>query len=337
MKLPAEHIAAIQTLGYTEDEARFLHIVATHSGYFLPRQFIAFTGAHWGKRSQHFTEKLQKHGHAAWREYYDMGGVYHVFSKALYRLMGRENLRNRRRHSAEFIRTRLLLLDFLLANPEHDYFETEDDKVRFFCEERGIPRKVLPVKAYEGATDSEPTLRYFVDKFPMFLDCPTDSSCPVVTFSYVDPGQATLAGLAHHLQKYGSLFGMLDRFRFLYIAASPVHFVRAEECFSFIIRNPLQQMVPEELERYFRLRETWELKQYGSLTNEDIEWLEEANQRFQGDRVEHMYHLWSSAGHGKQDWRTLLSEPNEARKAEFGTYLVARGRVPDAPEEGRSE
>ena len=58
MKIADEHISAIQSLGYTSDEARFLYIVATHSGYFVPRQFITFTGASWGKRSQHFTEKI---------------------------------------------------------------------------------------------------------------------------------------------------------------------------------------------------------------------------------------------------------------------------------------
>ncbi len=49
MKIADEHISAIQSLGYASDEARFLYIVATHSGYFVPRQFIAFTGASWGK------------------------------------------------------------------------------------------------------------------------------------------------------------------------------------------------------------------------------------------------------------------------------------------------
>ena len=85
MKIAAEHISAIQSLGYTSDEARFLYIVATHSGYFVPRQFIAFTGASWGKRSQHFTQKLESRGHVTWREYQDVGGVYHLFSKTLYR------------------------------------------------------------------------------------------------------------------------------------------------------------------------------------------------------------------------------------------------------------
>lgn len=50
-------------------------------------------------------------------------------------------------------------------------------------------------------------------------------------------------------------------------------------------------MVPEELEKYFRLREAWERKQYRMLSTEDIGWLEQANQRFGGARVEWLYKL----------------------------------------------
>ena len=41
MRLPQDHIERIATLGYTEPEARFLYLVATHSGYFTLRQFNA--------------------------------------------------------------------------------------------------------------------------------------------------------------------------------------------------------------------------------------------------------------------------------------------------------
>jgi hypothetical protein len=59
--------------------------------------------------------------------------------------------------------------------------ETEHDKVHFFCDELSIPKKSLPAKAYEGVLTPEPTLRYFVDKFPLFLDCFAGSFSPVVT------------------------------------------------------------------------------------------------------------------------------------------------------------
>ena len=102
MKIRYQDIAALQALGYTEIEARFLYIVATHSGYFAPRQFLAFTGVQWGKRSTKFGEKLESRGHACWREYRGVGRVFHLFSKMLYHQIGKENLRNRRRHSLEF-------------------------------------------------------------------------------------------------------------------------------------------------------------------------------------------------------------------------------------------
>ena len=44
MKIPDVYIERIRALGYTEDEARFLNIVANHSGYFVPSQFLVFTG-----------------------------------------------------------------------------------------------------------------------------------------------------------------------------------------------------------------------------------------------------------------------------------------------------
>ena len=39
MNFPESSLANLGSLGYTEDEARFLYLVATHSGYFSMRQF----------------------------------------------------------------------------------------------------------------------------------------------------------------------------------------------------------------------------------------------------------------------------------------------------------
>ena len=46
MNITPTHLEALKAFGYTEVEAQFLYLVATHSGYFTPRQFLAFTGAH---------------------------------------------------------------------------------------------------------------------------------------------------------------------------------------------------------------------------------------------------------------------------------------------------
>jgi hypothetical protein len=37
MKVAEEYLLALRVLGYTDCEARFLYLAATHSGYFVPR------------------------------------------------------------------------------------------------------------------------------------------------------------------------------------------------------------------------------------------------------------------------------------------------------------
>ena len=73
MKWPQDQIETISALGYTETEARFLYLVATHSGYFTLRHFLTFSGATWGKRSSSFAQKVLRHGHASIRDYMGTG------------------------------------------------------------------------------------------------------------------------------------------------------------------------------------------------------------------------------------------------------------------------
>ncbi len=128
MNIAPAHLDALQALGYTEAEACFLYIVATHSGYFTARQFLAFTGAHWGKRTTTFWSKLHTRKHARTECFPKSGTVYHLFSRRLYRQIERENIRNRRAHEIDFIKRRIAMLDFVLLNQGYQYLETEPDR-----------------------------------------------------------------------------------------------------------------------------------------------------------------------------------------------------------------
>lgn len=329
MNIRERDLTAIQELGYTSDEARFLYIVATHSGYFQPRQYVAANGLAWGKRVQHFTDKLESRGHVTWREYQDMGGVYHLFSKTLYRQIEKTDFRNRRRHSTEYIRTRLLLLDFILENPQHEYFESETDKLAYFCSQRAIPRDLLPAKRYEAASGAPPALRYFVDKFPLFLERTGELTRAVVSLSYVDPGLASLAGFAHHLQNYARLFSCLGDFSFVYIADSTVNFVKAGHCFESLVSSRATQDLVQEVILYFERRRAWELKQYARLSAQDVEFLQTAKERFATDELERIYASWSS---GELDGRAMhraLAQKYSNMTITFRTHLVSR-RVPQS-------
>jgi hypothetical protein len=67
MNIPQNHVALLMELCYTEPEARFLYVVATHSGYFILRQFLNFIDARRGKRSNLFARKVLNNGHGSVR------------------------------------------------------------------------------------------------------------------------------------------------------------------------------------------------------------------------------------------------------------------------------
>ena len=324
MNIREQDLTAIQDLGYTPDEARFLYVVATHSGYFQPRQYVASNGLASGKQAQHFTDKLKSRGHVTWREYQDLGGVYHLFSKTIYRRIEKTDSRNRRRHSTEYIRTRLLLLDFILGNPQHEYLESETDKLAYFCGERGIPKDVLPVKRYEAASGASTTLRYFVDKFPLFLDRSVEFDSPVVSLSYVDPGQASLAGFAHHLQNYARLFSSLGDFAFVYIADSSANPEKARECFKSLVSGRVGKDLVREISLYFERRRAWELKQYGQFSTEDVESLQSAKERFVSEELERLYASWSSGELDGSAMRRAIARKYSDVKIMFRTCLIAQ-------------
>jgi len=294
MKLPAAHLERIQELGYTESEARFLYIVAVFSGYFTMRHFRAFTGSRCGKRSGCFAQKLIARGHARVCAQARNASLFHLFSRTLYGPMDKDNLRNRKRHSFEFMSTRLLLLDFILANQEFAYFETEQDKVDFFCSQLGISKECLPAKVYEGAIPNQQTIRYFVDKFPLFLAPPLPGVPPVVTFSYVDSGFERPSSFVAHLATYGRLLQQLNTFRFLYIAANRTRFHDAEERFRSVVKRPLEADWANEILKYFQIRKKWESHEYIIPVTEDLEFLRDARERFRAGKMDRLYELWCS-------------------------------------------
>ena len=337
MKMPVGQIERIKGLGYTESEAHFLYIVAVHSGYFTLRQFCTFTHAARGKRSFLFARRLLQSEHASMRDYPGVGPVFHLFSRTVYGQMEKANLRNRRRHSFEFIRKRLLLLDFILANQILVYFETEQDKVSFFCETMGISKDYLPAKVYEGRAGSQPTVRYFVDKFPLFFAPPVSGAPSVVTFSYVDSGFKTPSRFLTHLAAYHRLFRQLATFRFLYIAAKDAYFQMAEQGFRSIVKRPIESDTSAEILRYFHIRKKWENHEYVVPVTADFEFLTEARQRFRGHRFESLYRAWASGELTERNLRAEFLQLKPGQTVFFGTCLVRGHGRPDDLRAGQGE
>ncbi len=339
MSLTPVHLEALESYGYTPQEAHFLYLVATHSGYFLSRQFLSFTRAHWGKRTTQFWSKLQTRKHARTECFPNYGLVYHVFARKLYRQLGRENLRNRREHEIEYVQRRIAMFDFVLTHLDFEYLETEPEKRSYFEQTHGVPVNILPSRTYHGPKDSQPTVRYFVDRFPMFVL--NRSSIPVVAFSYIQPAEANLTEFGRHLADYLPLFRELTSFRFFYLARNAWHFDKARELFDSLVTIPLSAISVDDLLRYFTIRKAWDLRQYGTVSEADLIFRNRAKQRFGAPRFERLYRGWNAGRITEEQVRAEFPPCAKTYQVEFVTELLQAvdrnaGNAESSGEEGKS-
>ena len=135
MSIHESQLANLRAFGYTEAEARFLYLVAAHSGYFTVRQFLDFCPCQERQTERPFCrETVSPWAMPRPRDTRGRSLVYHLRSRQIYEAIGKAHLRNRREHELDYIKTRLLALDFILANPEDRYFETAEEKRRYLIE-----------------------------------------------------------------------------------------------------------------------------------------------------------------------------------------------------------
>jgi hypothetical protein len=318
MNIASPHLAALEALGYTESEARFLYLVATYSGYFTARQFLAFTGAHWGSRTTSFWSKMERLRHARTERFPQSGAIHHLFSRRLYRAIEKVQLRNRRVHELDFIKRRIAMLDFVLGNQEYEYLETEAQKVSYFCERLEINERFLPARLYLGQNTTRSSVRYFVDAYPMFLGF----APPVVTFTYVPEGPITFAEFIHHLENYLPLFRQLSEFRMLYVSRTDAHFAKATEIFGSLVKIPLESDIAEDLLRYFRVRKMWDEKQYTVVTDAELIFRNEARGRFKGATFEGLYRNWKAGQVSASTIEERFRRNERRRTIGFGTYQL---------------
>ncbi len=321
MNIRHEDLTAIQELGYTETEARFLYLVATHSGYFIERQFLAFTDKSKGWCVHRLATKILERRHARRTEYGRQTRVFNLYTRKLYGEIGKDNLRNRRRQSNELIHTRLLILDFVLAHPDEPYLETEADKVAYFHETLGIPLPVLPGRIYRGLKSTANTKRYFVDRFPIFIPRPDNAFAlpPVVTFTYCDTAGRSLLAYTTHLRTYEKFLRRLPDFNFVYASPAPEKFSRARSLFERTFTDS-GRVDASRLRRYFELRRLWETQRSSRLTRADRDFLRYSLEHYRGEPFESAYKKWSTAGLSMDEVKVLL-DPREAQpQRRFRTY-----------------
>src|SRR5436190_12163 len=122
--LLGERSRALEKFGYTPRQARFIALVAQHSGYFLRRHWLSFAGLAHGHSTIEFLAALVARGHARLVHSGTQGTIYHVSSRPLYAAIGDPDNRNRRQLEPSTIMQKLMVVDLILALPDLVWYGT---------------------------------------------------------------------------------------------------------------------------------------------------------------------------------------------------------------------
>lgn len=318
-----ERTRSLSDLGYSELEARFLYLVVTHSGYFTRQQFLKFSGKSKGWAVHRFTQKLLARGHAKVTPLLHGTYLFRLCSRQIYEDLERPDLRIRSTCSDEFILTRLLALDFVIAHPILNYLETSAEKLTFFAEKMAFPMQILPGKVYAGIPSLQRKKRHFTDRLPIYLDSENlpPGALPRPVFVYCDPYPKSLDAFKTHLERYEDLLYRLPDFRFIYASPYPKKLDRAKAMFDRVMR--LQERLDlAELVRYFRVRWLWDEWKHTELTREDRDRVRAGDKRFCGEPFTSAYRKWCQEPIGETELRTFLGPAALIQSYRFETYLL---------------
>ncbi|WP_158790856.1 hypothetical protein [Granulicella sp. L60] len=281
-------ISSLEAIGYLEREATFLYLVAVHSGYFLRRQYNRFAGRDRGTVLDRLLRKADRRNHIQVIECGRGWHIYHLKSKTLYAALERPHSQNRRIKGDAHIKSRLMVLDFVLAHLSANMLVEEVNKVDFFTTQCGVRTELLP-RSYAGR------LMYFSDGFPILV-----SNVGVPRFTFFDEGQATTTRFERYLKQYQPLFAALGEFELIFVADSESNSARAKVTFNrFLPADRLRGVTPvtplgvDHFLEFLAVRQQSEVGGRGVLSS-DLKTLREGEVLYTSLEHQALYAAWKS-------------------------------------------
>jgi hypothetical protein len=203
-----ERTAAVERLGFTERQARFLVHVMLFSGLCLPRQYARAAGTAYGHNVTNFFTKLVRDRRVtACPCLHNRGRLYHVHDRRLYAAIGEPCHPHRRPVPARQVIDRLMRLDCVLAQPKIRWLVTEAEKVAHVRRlAPSFPTARLPQIASGGS--SRRRLRLFPEDVLMGIGESQETTFVYVVTSPAEDDWRRVVG------RYGHLLGALPRWVF---------------------------------------------------------------------------------------------------------------------------
>jgi hypothetical protein len=288
-----DRVRALEPLGFTPRQTRFIATVALHGGYCLRRQYAAFAGVVYGKNVRDFLDTLVERQLAACTvQRADRGHIYHLQARMIYRAIGQDDNRNRRTASAALIARKIMVLDYVLGHPELDWLATEADKVDLFADRCGVPRADLPQQTFIASQPAGPsTTRYFTHKLPIA----TAGDPPVAYFIYLAT-DATGRGLEQFLADHARLFAWLPAWT---VVAIGPHAQALEACgptFERWRRRAMAAPAIDDLRTFFRTRDLVDRGELATLSVAAIDRFRTLREQCNTASFEALYADWRRRG-----------------------------------------
>ena len=238
-------IQTIAKRGFTERQARFLILVARHSGVCVMRQYSTFAGIVFGQKTRKFFANLVR---ARLVSTYDCahsrGRVYHVRHRAIYEAIGEPDSRLRRPPSVPRALERLMLLDAILENPESIWMSSSAEKADYLLS-RGIAVDDAPHMVIRQG--ERPQFRYFPDRLPIGVH---PSGHVVLVYLHSDPMRDEFRDF---LQRHATLLEKLPTWTIRIVV--PAHLEGAAQDMLKVawgqLASPLKDPILTELRWYF--------------------------------------------------------------------------------------
>ena len=217
MTLDYDPIPVLQSVGYTEREAAFLYLVALHSGYFLRRQYVRFIRRGRGALAEQFLRRATALGHIQSIACGQARFVYHLTSVDVYTAVGLAASHHRRLKGDAHIKSRLMVLDFVLDHLDDVVLDTGESKIRYFTQSFGLPESLFPKS--RGVA--------FAEELPILVSQQQD-----VLFTFFDEGVLSPSGFENFLLRYRAVFAALSGFELLYLSDSDQNFEHMSRIFA---------------------------------------------------------------------------------------------------------
>jgi hypothetical protein len=313
MTIDYDPISSLEAIGYLEREASFLYLVAVHSGYFLRRQYSRFAGRDGGTLIARFLRKADRHHHIQVIECGQGWHIYHLASQSLYAALERPGSQNRRIKGDAYIKSRLMVLDFVLAHLSAN-MEDEAGKVDFFTTQCGVRSELLP-RSYSGR------LMYFPDGFPIMI-----SSTGIPRFTFFDEGQATATRFERYLKQYQTLFAALGEFELVFVADNENNSARAKAAFGRFLPagrmrgvTPMTPLGVDHFVRFLEVRQQSEVGGRGVLSS-DLRTLREGEGLYTSLEHQALYAAWKLGSTSAEKIRQRFLQTS--LRVEFSTVVL---------------